>query len=65
MQIFGKTNIPNPHVSVRIRRLEMLVFRKILRMYLMDDPLMICGFVSDEPFKFRASMLDNLSSLNC
>ena len=26
------------HVHVRIRRLEMLVFRKILRTYLMDDP---------------------------
>ena len=27
------------HVRLRIRRLEMLVFRKILRTYLMDDPL--------------------------
>ena len=26
------------HVRVRIRGLEMLVFRKILRTYLMDDP---------------------------
>ena len=30
-KIFRKTNIS-------IRGLEMLVFRKILRMYLMDDP---------------------------
>ena len=27
------------HVRVRIRGLEMLVLRKILRTYLMDDPL--------------------------
>ena len=27
------------HVRVRIRGLEMLVFRKILRTYLMDGPL--------------------------
>ena len=36
-----KTNISNPryaHVRVRIRGLEMLVFPKILRTYLMDDP---------------------------
>ena len=26
------------HVGVRIRGLEMLVFRKILRAYLVDDP---------------------------
>ena len=26
-------------IPVRIRGLEMLVFRKILRMYLMNDPL--------------------------
>ena len=36
-KIFRKTNISNP-LSVRIRALEMLVFRKILSMYLMDDP---------------------------
>ena len=36
-KIFWKTNIPNP-LMVRIRELEMLVFRKILRTYLMDDP---------------------------
>ena len=36
-KIFRKTNISNP-LSVRIRVLEMLVFRKILSMYLMDDP---------------------------
>ena len=36
-KIFCKTNIPNP-LMVRIRELEMLVFRKILRTYLMDDP---------------------------
>ena len=29
------------HVRVRIRGLEMLVLRKILRVYLMDGPLMI------------------------
>ena len=29
----------HPHVHVRIRGLEMLVFRKILRTYLMDGPL--------------------------
>ena len=28
------------HVRVRIRGLEMLVFRKTLRTYLMDDPLL-------------------------
>ena len=33
------SNPPDTHVGVRIRRLEMLVFRKILRTYLMDDPL--------------------------
>ena len=27
------------YTNVRIRELEMLVFRKILRTYLMDDPL--------------------------
>ena len=27
-----------PHVRVRIRELEILVFRKMLRTYLMDDP---------------------------
>ena len=40
-KIFRKTNIFNPwyaHVRVRIRGLAMLVFRKILRTYLMDDP---------------------------
>ena len=26
------------HIRVRIRELEMLVFRKMLRTYLMDDP---------------------------
>ena len=36
-KIFWKTNSPNPLI-VRIRELEMLVFRKILRSYLMDDP---------------------------
>ena len=35
-KIFRKTNISNP--LIRIRGLEMLVFRKILRTYLMDDP---------------------------
>ena len=29
------------HLRVRIRGLEMLVFREILRTYLMDDPLVI------------------------
>ena len=40
-KIFRKTNISNPliHTCVRIRGLEMLVFRKIFRTYLMDDPL--------------------------
>ena len=47
-KIFRKTNISNPlvrtrtcayqGVTVRIRGIEMLVFRKILRTYLMDDP---------------------------
>ena len=38
-KIFRKTNISNPlYVRVRIRGLEMLVFRKILRTYLMDGP---------------------------
>ena len=40
-KIFRKTNISNTlirHVRVRIRGLEMLVFREILRTYLMDDP---------------------------
>ena len=36
-KISRKTNISNP-VRVRIRGLEMLVFRKILRTYLIDDP---------------------------
>ena len=37
---FRKTIISNPLISirVRIRGLEMLVFRKILRTYLMDGP---------------------------
>ena len=39
-RIFRKTNISNPQLrTVRIRGLEMLVFRKILRTYLMDNPL--------------------------
>ena len=46
LKIFPKTNISNPlictrtyaHVSVRIRGLEMLVFGKFLRTYLMDGP---------------------------
>ena len=29
-------------LRVRIRGLQMLVFRKILRTYLMDDPLNLC-----------------------
>ena len=39
-KIFRKTNISNPlnaHACVRIWGLEMLVFRKILRTYLMDE----------------------------
>ena len=36
-KIFRKTNISNP--LIRIRGLKILVFRKILRTYLMDDPL--------------------------
>ena len=35
-KFFRKTNISNPYVRVRIRGLEMLVFRKILLTYLMD-----------------------------
>ena len=39
-RIFRKTNISNPPLrTVRIRGVEMLVFRKILRTYLMDNPL--------------------------
>ena len=38
-KIFRKTNISNPLIrTVRNGGLEMLVFRKILRTYLMDDP---------------------------
>ena len=40
-KIFRKTHILTSwyvHVRVRIRGLEILVFRKILRTYLMDDP---------------------------
>ena len=38
-KIFRKTNISNPLIrAVRNGGLEMLVFRKILRTYLMDDP---------------------------
>ena len=41
-KIFRKTNISNPdthtYVGVRIRGLKMVVFRKILRPYLMDGP---------------------------
>ena len=40
-KIFRKTTISNPLIrtrTVRIRGLEILVFRKILRTYLMDDP---------------------------
>ena len=39
-KIFQKTNISNSqyaHVRVRIRGLDMLVFRKVLRTYLMND----------------------------
>ena len=39
-KIFRKTNFLTPwyaHVRVRIRGLEMLVFRKILRTYLLDS----------------------------
>ena len=38
--MFRKTNISNPLIRVRIRGLGMLVFRKILRTYLMDDPFL-------------------------
>ena len=41
-EISGKLTFLTPwyaHVRVRIRGLEMLVFRKILRTYLMDDPI--------------------------
>ena len=42
-KICRKTNISNPpwytHVRVRIMGLEMLIFRKILRTYLMDNSL--------------------------
>ena len=38
--MFRKTNISNPLIRVRIRELGMLVFRKILRTYLMDDPFL-------------------------
>ena len=40
-KIFRKTNIFNPLISTRTcvyQELEILVFRKILRTYLMDDP---------------------------
>ena len=40
-KIFWKTNISNPwyaHVRVCIKGLEMLVFRNILRTYIMDGP---------------------------
>ena len=39
------------HVRVRIRGLEMFVFRNILRTYLMDDPL--CGNVNKTFFKLQ------------
>ena len=32
------------HVGVRIRRLEMLVFRRILRTYLIDGPFEIVAY---------------------
>ena len=41
-KFFEKLSFLTPsyaHVRVRIRELEMLVSRKILRTYLMDDPL--------------------------
>ena len=40
-KIFRKTNISNPLIrtrTLRISGLEMLLFPKILRTYLMDDP---------------------------
>ena len=39
-KIFQKSNISNPliHIRVHIRGLEILVFQKSLRTYLMDDP---------------------------
>ena len=42
-KIFRKTNISKLtfHVRVRIRGLEMLIFRKILRTYFMDDPFIV------------------------
>ena len=39
--VFRKPNISNPLIRtlrMRMRGLQMLVFRKILRTYLMDDP---------------------------
>ena len=41
-QFSEKTNISNLafHVRVRIRGLKMLAFRKILRTYLMDGPIL-------------------------
>ena len=37
-KIFRKPTFLTPYVRVRISVLEMLVFRKILRTYLLDDP---------------------------
>ena len=36
---FPKSKEFSVNLRVRIRGLEMLVFRKILRVYLMDDPI--------------------------
>ena len=43
-KLFRKANISKPLIRVRIWGLEVLVFQKILRTYLMDDPLSNCKY---------------------
>ena len=66
--IFQKTNISTPLIRTfmcayqRVR--EMLVFRKILRMYLMDGPLRFCVFGESTNFKICDITIDITSYQN-
>ena len=52
------------HVRVRIRGLEMLVFRKILRTYLMDGPLIILiKFIYQIYYVVKVESLENWRAL--
>ena len=57
-KIYRKTNA---HVRVRIRGLEMLVFLKILRTYLMDGPNFLLYVLPEPQVCFEALSFDFIS----